>query len=267
CVLFKRYPDIRPSCRYFYRIQCVNRFQVGHIIGRVLHSNFAKCNKMKNYSIVEGPWGRYTFRKVRPEDWDKVIRHIQDYFLRDEPTSKLLGYTDEYGEEFAVLVRRLFLDDLSFWVEDNETGEVAAVRVTYRHHKDTNFDDIPMNSRSMKYMCKVDDMCLDRSDLFEKYNLEECADFFAASCAPNHRNRGIISEMYKRSVAFLKAEGFKLAKGILTSPYTRTAARNLGFVEASRVEFSEVKEEDGTPVFDPKDLNEEHYATMMVKLL
>lgn len=80
-----------------------------------------------NYSLVEGLWGngKYTFRKIRPEDEDKIIKHIQDYFLRDEPTSKLLGYSDEYASEFEALARKLMKDDLSFWVEDNETGDVS----------------------------------------------------------------------------------------------------------------------------------------------
>ncbi|CAL8111442.1 unnamed protein product [Orchesella dallaii] len=222
---------------------------------------------MGNYSLIEGPWDRYTFRKVQPQDWEKVIKHIQTYFLRDEPTSKLLGYTDEYGEEFAILAKKLFLDNLSFWVEDNETGEVAAVRVTFRHRKDTTFDGISMNSRTLKHLYKLVDICHQRCDLFEKYDLEEYADFFVASCAPKYRKRGITTEMYKRSLAFLKAEGFKLAKSVFTSPYTRAAARNLGFVEDSRVEFSELKEEDGSPLFYPKVLNEEHYGSMMSKLL
>lgn len=81
---------------------------------------------MGHYNLVEGPWGEnFTFRKIRPEDTDKVIKHIKDYFLRDEPTSAILGYTDEYGEEFEVIAKKLLKDDLSFWVEENKTGDVS----------------------------------------------------------------------------------------------------------------------------------------------
>lgn len=81
---------------------------------------------MANYKIVEGLWanGKYMFRKVTPKDWDAVIEHVQKYFLHDEPTSKLLGYSDEYGKEMGEIAKKMLADDLSFLVEEVETGEV-----------------------------------------------------------------------------------------------------------------------------------------------
>lgn len=80
-----------------------------------------------SYKIVEGEWadGRYNFRKIQPDDWDAVIEHVQKYFLHDEPTSKLLGYSDEYGEEIGAIVKKMLEHDLSFLVEETETGEVT----------------------------------------------------------------------------------------------------------------------------------------------
>lgn len=79
-----------------------------------------------SYSLVEGSWGNFTFHRVRPEDSDKVVDHVKKYFLRDEPISKLVGYTDEYGQEFGDIVRKVILEGLSFWVEDDNTSEVRA---------------------------------------------------------------------------------------------------------------------------------------------
>lgn len=78
-----------------------------------------------NYSLVEGPWRNFTFHRVRPEDADKVVDHVKKYFLHDEPTSKLIGYTDQFGEEFGALSYKFIKEGLSFWVEDNENGEVC----------------------------------------------------------------------------------------------------------------------------------------------
>jgi len=220
-----------------------------------------------NYSIVEGPFGKYTFRRVRPADWGKVIKHIQDYFLKDEPTSKLLGYTDQYGEEFAELVKMLLPDNLSFWVEDNETGDVAAVRVTFRHKKDTSFEGLKVESHTLKVLFDVVNICGERCDLFKQYDVEEYGNFFVASCAPKYRKQGITSEMYRRSLAFLKAEGFQMAKSCFTSPFTRAAATNLGFEEAARLDYKEMVDGEGKPVFNHDELNEEHYACNMCKAL
>lgn len=75
--------------------------------------------------LVEGPFRNFTIRRIREQDVGKVIQHVKDYFLHDEPTSKLLGYTEQYGEDFCKIVKHYLKDNLSFWMEDNETGEVS----------------------------------------------------------------------------------------------------------------------------------------------
>ncbi len=53
-----------------------------------------------------------------------MIEHVQKYFLHDEPTSKLLGYSDQYGREMGEIAKKMLADDLSFLAEEVETGEV-----------------------------------------------------------------------------------------------------------------------------------------------
>lgn len=81
---------------------------------------------MPNFHLVEGYWtnGKYKFRRVEPEDWDAVLEHIKTYFFHDEPTSKLLGYSPEYGKEMGELAKRMLADNLSFLVEEVESKEV-----------------------------------------------------------------------------------------------------------------------------------------------
>jgi hypothetical protein len=67
------------------------------------------------------------FRKIELNDWPKVIKHIQDHFMRDEPTCKLLGYSDDFGDEFEALTRQMLADDLSFLVEHKASREVGGV--------------------------------------------------------------------------------------------------------------------------------------------
>jgi len=77
-----------------------------------------------NMGIVEGSWGEFEFRKIQPKDWERVMDHIKRNFMRDEPTCKLLGYSDDFGEDFAALAHKMLGDDLSFLVEHRETGDV-----------------------------------------------------------------------------------------------------------------------------------------------
>ncbi len=103
--------------------------------------------------------------------------------------------------------------------------------------------------------------------IFETYKLDEYAEFFVASCATNHRRQGLTSEMYVRNLKFLKAEGFKLAKSLFTSPYTRAAVKKLGFKEVCRIDYRDLYDQHGRLAFDPKDLNEQSFAAVMIKLL
>lgn len=80
---------------------------------------------VENFHLVEGPYGSFTFRRVRPQDVDKVCRHVKDHFLHDEPISNLLGYSETYGDEFIHMFKYFLSFNMTFWMEDNETGEVT----------------------------------------------------------------------------------------------------------------------------------------------
>jgi hypothetical protein len=77
-----------------------------------------------NYGLVEGPWGEFEFRKIQHRDWERVMNHIKSSFMRDEPTCKLLGYSDDFGDDMAALTYKMLADELSFLVEHRESGEV-----------------------------------------------------------------------------------------------------------------------------------------------
>lgn len=142
---------------------------------------------------------------------------------------------------------------------------MVAVRITYRHNKYTNFNDIPFNSHQSKVILKLVDITDSMAGLFERYGVNEYAEFFVASCAPHHRRQGITSEMYVRNLKFLKAEGFKLAKSLFTSPFTRAAVVKLGFEEVCRIDYRDLYDENGELAFDPNNLTSEHFAAVMVK--
>jgi hypothetical protein len=83
----------------------------------------------KNFSLVEGPWKEFSFKRIDGSSQitvSRVVSHILTYFLRDEPTCILLGgYSDsEFGKEMEASVRVILKDNLSFLVEHRDTGEV-----------------------------------------------------------------------------------------------------------------------------------------------
>lgn len=124
-----------------------------------------------------------------------------------------------------------------------------------------------MNSKALRELYRVVVLVNEGCDLFDYYKIDEYADFFVASCAPKHRRQGITSEMYRRSLKFLAAEGFKMAKSAFTSPWTRLAAQNLGFEEVCTIKYTDIKDEDGNPVYKNYQLHDEHYVSNLCKVL
>ncbi|CAL8091605.1 unnamed protein product [Orchesella dallaii] len=222
-----------------------------------------------NYHLIEGPIGdKYTVRRVRCEDVEKVATHIKEYFLHDEPISKLCGYTENYGDDFIFYFKYFLADGMSFWVEDNETGEVVAVRAICHEKMEVNpWITFPKTSRAAQIFIDIGEIVHDMEDIYEKYQLSESADLLLSSCAPKYRNQGISKELYKRAINFLTAEGFKMVKSVFTSPYSRAGIKNLGFEEVNRLYYKDLKDENGNPVFDTSKLDSESYAALMVKLL
>lgn len=116
----------------------------------------------------------------------------------------------------------------------------------------------------------LDDMHLmgaKEANVFERYGVNEYAALLVSSTHPKFRNQGLATEMYKRTLTLLKAEGVKVVKSTFTSPYSRAAVKRLGFEELCRVNWRDVKDKEGNFVFDHSQLTDEHYGAVMVKQL
>lgn len=130
-----------------------------------------------------------------------------------------------------------------------------------------NFENVNIQSHQSKVLLRLVEITENMAGLFETYRLDEYAEFFVASCAPHHRQRGITTEMYVRNLRFLKAEGFKLAKSLFTSPYTRAAVAKLGFKEVCRLDYRDLCDENGKAAFEAGQLTDGQFAAIMVKEL
>lgn len=111
------------------------------------------------------------------------------------------------------------------------------------------------------------DIAIEKAQIYERFGIETYAEFLIASCSPKYRKQGITTELYKRSIAFLDAEGFKLVESIFTSQWARKVVEDLGFKELSRVYYKDLRDDNGQIIFDSDKLNSEHFGALMVKLI
>ena len=127
-------------------------------------------------------------------------------------------------------------------------GQVAAVRVTSRCVKGEEEPDIEWTPK-IQVVLKFVQLLNERCNLFERFGVDHYGDFWVASVDPEFRQKGLATEMYRRSLALLKAKGYPVCKSVFSSPYTRRAVRNLGFEELDKMYMLDMKNEKGDAFF------------------
>lgn len=125
-----------------------------------------------------------------------------------------------------------------------------------------------MKTRGASLFFKFVDDIEKLGDLPGKRNLDHWAGFFIASTTREYRNQGLAGELYNRSIRFLKAEGFKHALVVVTSPWTKRATKNREFEEVARVQFKDLVDFEGGKMFDEGDVEGDGmFAQLMLRVL
>jgi len=144
-------------------------------------------------------------------------------------------------------------------------SQLAAVRITF-HHKGEEAEDISgiFQSREGKLIHKFLDELEKAADIHKGLGIPSFAEFFLVSTDRRFRQQGLAKELYERSIKFLKAEGFKHAMVVTTSPHTKRSTEKLGFDIITRKEYSEFKDFEGNPVFSKEELTPDHFALLKI---
>ncbi|ODM99512.1 Dopamine N-acetyltransferase [Orchesella cincta] len=223
----------------------------------------------ESYKQIEGEWKDFRFRRIQPSDYEAVYEHIAQSFCRDEPTANLLGWSEEFAADVNRIVAVFLPEGLSFLAEHKSTGKIAGVRITFHHKADSDaFEGIPLNTRNCKIMVKMVTDVEEMADVTTKHGINTWAEFLLVSTSQDFRKQGLAGEFYNRSIKFLKAEGFKHALVVVTSPYTQKATSGRGFEQQSRLDYGNLMDFDGkTPVFKKEELTPDHFAMVMLKTL
>ena len=95
--------------------------------------------------------------------------------------------------------------------------------------------------------------------------MDHYAELLIASVDPEFRERGLATEMYRRTFNLLRSKGYKITESNFTSPITRKVATKFGFEELVRRYFKDYKDENGKPfIHNAKD---DQFSAYMVKVL
>jgi len=99
-------------------------------------------------------------------------------------------------------------------------------------------------------------------DIHKQHEVYVYPELDTISTDKNFRGTGLATEMCRKAVAQLKADGYKLVNCTFTNPISRKIGEKLGFKEGCRIYFNDLQYEDGTLVFG--QAGNEHFVTETV---
>jgi len=217
---------------------------------------------------IEGDWNGFEFRMVKPDDALALSAFFRLHYFPYEPVCNLTGYSDEFIKDNERDFTSFLHQGLSFMAVHKESGKIAGVRLAYNHtraDRDAQLNsDEPLSREQEGVMMEF--KALDaQSNNFEKYGVDNFMELSRGSVAAEFRRNGLMTEMYRRSIALAKRKGFKLIGVNFTSPYARKAAAKVGFQEVARICIKDLYDSEGKPYYP--QATEENITTQSIYLL
>jgi len=91
------------------------------------------------------------------------------------------------------------------------------------------------------------------------------AEVYYSSVDRRHRGNGLCTEMYRRTLPFLKSKGFGAIRNTFTDPATVVIGEKLGFVELGKAYLRDGKDAHGMKLF-PAAGDKEYFTEAGVRL-
>jgi len=211
---------------------------------------------------VLGDWNEFTFQLATEENIPEVAQHIRDYFLRGEIMNIFLGWREDNAENHDEMVKIALKQNTSFLVREKVTGELAAVQLIIDTRQD-GFDKLlnvtsPNLKKIRGFIGKLEEST--QAVFIRDFKCDFYAAVFISSVTTKCRGKGLATEIYRRTIPFLKAKGFTVLRSAFSSAATRAIGAKLGFVELGRLYFKDHQDENGEQIF-PGTRDVEDYTT------
>jgi len=218
--------------------------------------------------VVEGEWKNFVFTLLNESNKAKAYEHLKQYFYEDELVCSQFGRsTEECAGEFERFYDAVVPQNLSFMAAEKDTGEVAGVIMIALRYKDQDVSSLTnFQSPQLKNLANVVLKLEEEVNFPDRFGITEFASFLTASTNRKHREMGLMTEMFRRSLELLKATktNIKYVKSVHTSPWTTKALGNLGFKELARIRFKDLQVEDNGEQLFP-NLPDALYANFMYR--
>ncbi|CAL8073976.1 unnamed protein product [Orchesella dallaii] len=217
-----------------------------------------------NSDVVSKEWNGFGFKLIEKTDYSAVLTHLEQNFLQDEPLHQATGLTtDRLADISEKITDILELGHGSFYAYPmEEPTQIAAVMIIWIHEKGKDLPPRELRSPLSVIIRNAIIELKEKYNIHEQRNVDTFPELFIISTDKDFRGKGLATEMYKKAILKLKANGYKIVSSTFTNPLSRKIGDKLGFKEVSRLYSNDSKNEDGSSALG--EAANDHFVTETV---
>ncbi|XP_055551290.1 uncharacterized protein LOC129733800 [Wyeomyia smithii] len=185
----------------------------------------------------------YRVQDLPPDRIDDAIRHMCEYFLRDEPICASLNLAqDPIGVEEITAIWRSIAKQRCIVVcyEEGREEIVGLNMLTVVSKEDPPFDN-KFESCAVKTFVGSTLYMTNEAKLFERY--QHAKGFLSAwglSVHPSYRRRGIAAQILTARVPICRAYGLPFSATVFSHPGSQIPAAKIGFRDVFTMKFADL---------------------------
>ncbi|EAT34939.1 AAEL012870-PA [Aedes aegypti] len=181
-----------------------------------------------------------------PEDrFEDAIRHMCDYFARDELMNQAKGLAKDLVAmgDVVALWKAMLPDRMSLVCFREGSDEIVGVNILDVASR-SDKDNAQFNSAIFQAIYDTIEYVSHQANIFDRYNVDHYLNAMGLSVDPKYRGRGIATEILRARIPLCRAVGLKLSATCFTGPNSQTAATRVGFQEDFTITYGELARVD-----------------------
>ena len=188
-----------------------------------------------------------SFAVLEPDYYQRALQFYRETFIPREPVLYCLGCHKMSNEKSDGMMLQHFSENLTWIAIDESTGKLVGIRVSHciaakdlSDNTQTYEDHIQSGwSEAFAALNVINDATLDVKEVLKQYNETKLLKLHSLGVDPAYGNKGIASELVRRSLADGSKKGFSLAAVVATGNASQRIFRKLGFQEIKAVYYKD----------------------------
>lgn len=207
----------------------------------------------------------YVVQDLPEERFEEAIDHMLNIFIYDEPMceAKKLAEDPVSVQEIRDVWRELVQHRVALICFREGSDEIAGINMTYVSNKDDK-KDYTCNGDRWRDVLDAVMYFSDRSNVFERYQVDQYLAAMGLSVVPKYRGRGLATEILRARIPLCKAVGLKVTSTVFTAIGSQIPAGKVGFEDNYVMSYEELVKVD--PRFEFPGIPGKYCKSMSLKV-